>query len=119
YIVYLRVKDKSGVISQADSAIVHVMKSVPLVTIGRDTAIKAGVRMIFKPNITKSCGTIKRYEWKFNDDGKPDYVSDDNPNTSRVFFRPGKYHARFRVVDSNGNEAGAIQTISVVNEQPE
>ena len=69
YIIHLKVKDNQGNISSADSAIVHVMNSTPLISIGHDTTVKAGIRMHFEPAITVSCGKIIRYEWDFNEDG--------------------------------------------------
>ena len=114
YTVYLRVKDNDQNISAPESTVVHVMASKPRVSMRADTTIRVGVRLGLRPRATSMCGTIQRYEWDFDDDGTYEFRSSDDANTSKQYFRAGKYHARLRVVDSFGHEAGGMMTITVL-----
>jgi len=113
-LVTLRVKDREGNISEPDSATLHVMDSPPKAGIEHDTTIEVGQRYLFRPKVTTFCSKIERYEWDFNDDGQPEFRSFENGNTSRIYYKPGKYKARFKATDSFGREAGGVQIISVV-----
>lgn len=113
YLVILTVKDNDGNRSAPDSATMHVMKSPPRVKLGPDTTVKIGVRVFFSPEVRSNCSTPERYEWDFNNDGDPEYRSSHDGNTSRVYYKPGKYYARFKVTDSLGKRTGGIRTIIV------
>jgi hypothetical protein len=116
--VYLTVKDRTGAVSKPDSILFHVMNSPPRVVLAADTTIKVGVRVSFAPTLWCNCGKPVMFEWDFNDDGQADYRSDVSGNTSRLYQKAGRYTARFRVVDALGREAGAVERITVLAEQP-
>ena len=113
YLVILTVEDNDGNMSVPDSATMHVMKSPPRVTLGPDTTVKIGVRVFFRPRVRSNCSTPERYEWDFDNDGTPEYHSSHDGNTSRVYYKPGTYYARFKVIDSLGNRSGGMRTIVV------
>ena len=114
FCVYLFVRDRKGNLSAPDSATVAVMNSSPRVKFGGDTTIPIAARISFEPHIETTCSKPVRYEWDFNEDGVYEVKSDDSPKTSRVYYKPGKYVVKFRVVDSYGKEAGGIKNITVV-----
>jgi len=112
-IIILRVKDSHDNMSEPDSATFHIMNSPPMAKCGADTTIRIGTRVNFNPEVTSNCSKIVRYEWDFNDDGKPEYRSTENGNTSRVYNKIGRFYARFKVADEFGRETGGIRIISV------
>lgn len=114
YVVVLRVRDNQGNLSEPDSSVLSVMNSTPKVRISADTTVMMGARVTFEPQVRTTCGSVDKYEWDFDNDGNWEYRSRANPVTSRVYYRQGRYLARFRVTDSNGREAGAIVAITVV-----
>jgi hypothetical protein len=116
--ICLRVKDNEGVVSLPDSATLHVMNSPPRVILHEDTTVKIGIRIFFEPVVQCNCSEPIKYEWDFNDDGSAEYQSRSNGNTSRIYYQPGKYYARFTVTDSYGKKTGAIRTIRVSRELP-
>jgi hypothetical protein len=117
FAIYLWVKDNKGNKSEPDSCTVHVQASTPRVSMGPDTTVPITVRVNLDPQIETFCSKPVRFEWDFNDDGKPEYHSEETGKTSRVYFKPGKYYARFKVIDNLGKEAGGIKTINVVGKR--
>lgn len=111
--ITLRVEDNDHTVSAPESTLVNVMKSNPVVAMAHDTTIKIGVRLSFEPLIRTNCGSFKTYEWDFNDDGMPDFSSNESPKTSRAYLKPGRFAARFKVTDCFGRCAGGIQLITV------
>jgi len=118
YRVVLRVRDNAGNLSAPETASVCVMNAAPQVRMPADTTVKLGARVYFRPAVRTICGTIGRYEWDFDDNGTYEYSSRDNGNTSRPYYRPGRYLAKMRVVDSNGREGGGVMIINVVPQMP-
>ncbi|MBD3345650.1 MAG: hypothetical protein GF401_11370 [Chitinivibrionales bacterium] len=118
YLVLLRVKDNGNTMSLPDSAVLHVMEDRPKVTVGPDTTVQIGTRVFFRPRVACHCGAMVSYEWDLDGDEVFEYHSAKNANTSKAYFRPGKYRTRFRVVNSYGKEAGGIQTITVTTQLP-
>jgi PKD repeat protein len=114
YFVALTVRDNEGNLSEPDTVTVHIMDPPPSVGIRADTTVKVGTRVKFSPTVQWVCAEPVRYEWDFDNDGKPEYHSSRNGNTSRVYDTPGIYRARFRVVDKFGKEAGALTEVTVV-----
>jgi hypothetical protein len=114
--IHLWVKDNEGNLSAPDTAVLHVMNSAPVVKMPSDTTIKIGVRLPFNAAAYAACGAIAKYEWDFNNDGTFEYRSRENARTTRVFYKQGKFTARFRAVDTFGNEAGGIRTVTVTGE---
>lgn len=114
YSVILTVRDNDGNLSRPDTATVHVMSTAPRVSMRADTTVKVGVRVRFHPQVTWVCGEPSQYEWDFDNDGTAEYRSPTNGNTSKVYYTPGRYLAKLRVIDSYGNESGALTTIRVV-----
>jgi hypothetical protein len=117
-LVILTVKDNDGNLSGRDTATLHVMNSPPRVIMEPDTVIRVGVRLFFEPRVESHCSEVVSYEWDFNDDGRPEYRSSDNGNTSRIYYKPGKYYARLKVTDTLGKEVGGIRTIHVTYSLP-
>jgi hypothetical protein len=117
FAVYLWVKDNKGNKSEPDSCTVHIQASPPRVSMGADTSIPIAVRMNLDPKIETFCSKPVRFEWDFNDDGKPEYRSEETCKTSRIYYKPGKYYARFKMIDNLGKEAGGIKTITVVGKR--
>jgi hypothetical protein len=115
--VYLWVKDNKGNKSEPDSCTVHVQAGVPRVSMGADTTIPIAARLNLDPHVEFFCTTPLEYQWDFNDDGKPEYKSEETGKTSRIYFKPGKFHARLTVVDNLGNEVGGIKTITVIGKR--
>jgi len=114
YCVTLRVRDNQGNVSDPDTATVYVMDIGPTVSMRADTTVKVGTRVAFRPGVHWVCGQPVRYEWDFNDDGKPEYHSATDGNTTREYYTPGRYVARFRVVDRYGREAGSTTVVNVL-----
>ena len=79
----------------------------------RDSTVRLGTRIAFSPVVKHTCGSIARYEWDFDNDGVYEYSSRVNGNTSRAFYRPGRYLAKFRVVDSFGKQGGGVVIVTV------
>jgi hypothetical protein len=119
YSVILHVKDNEGNLSEPDTVTVYVMDIGPTVSMRSDTTIKVGVRVAFRPVVHWVCGQPVRYEWDFNDDGKPEYHSGTDGNTTREYYTPGRYVARFRVVDTYNREAGATTVVTVLGRHGE
>jgi hypothetical protein len=115
YLVTLTVKDNEGNLSEPDTVTVHVMDAPPSVSIRADTTVKVGTRVRFTPVVQWVCSEPKSYEWDFDNDGSAEYRSRNNGNTSRVYYTPGVYRARFSVVDGRGKEAGALIKVRVVD----
>jgi hypothetical protein len=115
YSVILTVRDNEGNLSAPDTATVHVMNTAPRVSMRSDTTVKVRIRVRFHPEVSWVCSEPSRYEWDFGNDGTAEYHSPSNGNTSKVYYTPGRYLARFRVVDGLGNEGGALTTIRVVD----
>lgn len=111
--VVLKVKDSFGNVSNPDTSTLHVMNSPPRASVGADTSVRVGVRVMFEPSVVSHCSKPVRFEWDFNDDGKPEFRSIENGNTSRAYFKPGKYYARFKVFDDLGRETGGLRIITV------
>lgn len=61
-------------------------------------------------------GTIAKYEWDFNGDGKFDEVK-TTPTTSRLFDRGGDWRVNLRVTDNRG-AVGSISKIVKISEAP-
>jgi PKD repeat protein len=61
-------------------------------------------------------GTIVKYEWDFNGDGKFDETK-TTPTTTRLFDRAGEWRVNLRVTDNRG-ATGAISKIVKVTEAP-
>lgn len=118
YRVILRVLDNAGNLSAPETASVCVMNAPPRVSMPADTVIKLGARMLFRPDVRTTCGTIERYEWDFDDDNTYEHTSRESGNTSRPYYRPGRYLAKLRVVDSNGRQAGGVTIINVTPQGP-
>ena len=118
YSVVLRVRDNDGNISEADTATVHVMDVPPSVNMRADTTVKVGVRVAFRPEIRYVCAEPAHYEWDFDNDGTAEYRSRSNGNTSKVYYTPGRYQAKFRVIDTYGREGGVLTTVNVVGTHP-
>lgn len=118
YLVILRVRDNQGNLSEPDTGIVHVMDSKPTVNVGADDTIKVGTRIFFRPSVVSHCSQMRKFEWDFDGDETFEYQSSEHGNTSRVYHRPGKYRAKFRVTDEFGRQAGGIRTIIVKNDLP-
>jgi len=114
YTITLSVINMQGAHSAPDSATLVVMDSRPRVSIGKDTVIRIGTRVQFSPHIRFNCGNGVLYEWDFNNDEIFEYSSDDNPRTTRIYRKPGRYYARFRVKDCFGKESGGVRIIEVV-----
>jgi hypothetical protein len=115
YSVILCVQDNQGNLSDPDTAMVHVQDTPPSVSIRADTVVKVGVRVRFEPQVMAVCSPVVRYEWDLDDDGVYEYHSASDGKTSKVYYAPGKYPARFRVVDAAGHEAGAYTVVGVVD----
>ena len=111
--VILRVRDNHGNESGPDTSAFHIMDSPPIAQVGGDTTIKVGVRISFSPVIISNCSKIARYEWYFNDEAKPSFKSELNGNTSRIYYKSGRYYARFHTIDEMGREAGGLKIITV------
>jgi len=118
YLIILWVRDSRNNVSRPDSARLSVMNSPPQVAVNCDTFVKVGTRIMFEPRIAVSCGSIVLYQWDLDGDGKYEYQSRDDGRTSKAFYKPGTYKARFRVVDNLGHEAGALKVIDVVSQLP-
>lgn len=114
YAVILTVVDNEGNISAPDTAMVHVMDIAPTVTMRSDTTVKVGVRVNFQPVVRWVCSEPTHFEWDFDNDGTTEYRSRSNGNTSKVYYTPGRYRARFSVVDAYGREGGILTTVHVV-----
>jgi hypothetical protein len=114
YSVILTVQDDEGNLSEPDTATVHVMETPPIVTMASDTVVKIGTRLHFRPHIVPVCGKLVSFEWDFDDDGRPEYRSSTNGNTSRLYNKIGKHFARFTVLDEYGREAGGLTVVHVV-----
>ena len=76
------------------------------------------MRLSFNPKVESFCGEPVLFEWDLDDDGKWEYRSPGNASTSKVYYKPGKYYARFRVTDSAGRESGALLTVRVTHDRP-
>ncbi len=113
YTVILRVQDREGNASAPDSAMLHVMDSPPRARVGADTTIKIGVRIQFEPRVVTHCSRASVFEWDLDDDGQYEYRSNRNGRTTKTYYKPGIYRARFRVTDNRGRQAGGIRTITV------
>jgi PKD repeat protein len=111
--ITLRVRDNSGNVSAADSAVLHVINSRPRIVLPSDTTVMMGARVTFQPRVATECGRIQLYQWDFDEDGNYEHKSSENGVTSRVYYRPGHYIARLLVVDSNGHEAGGVISVTV------
>jgi len=118
YMVVLRVRDKLGQVSNPDSALMTVMNSAPQVSLTHDTLVKIGTRIFFGPHVNVACGTISSFQWDLDDDGVFEYQSRDNGNTSKAYYKPGRFKSRFKVIDYLGHEAGAIVLVDVVGKAP-
>jgi PKD repeat protein len=119
YQVILKVADNQGNISPPDTGTLHVMHAPPKVTLRSDTTVKIGVRIDFSPEVVSHCSKVVSFEWDFNNDGTFEYRSGWHGRTSRTYNRPGRYRARFRVVDDLGREAGGIRTITITGSHRE
>jgi PKD repeat protein len=91
----------------------------PTVRLAADTTVKLGVRVLFRPTVTWVCARPIRFEWDFDGDGRPEYSSENDGNTSKVFYTPGRYQAQFFVVDAAGNKAGGMTTVTVTDRHGE
>jgi PKD repeat protein len=61
----------------------------------------------FAANASDSDGTIRDYQWTF-DDG----TFSTNANPRKIFPAPGTYHARLTVTDSSGNTCSGVVIIN-------
>ncbi|MBD3418602.1 MAG: hypothetical protein GF398_00645 [Chitinivibrionales bacterium] len=118
YPVALTVVDSDENRSLPDTAMIHIMKSRPRVRLQPDDTVQIGTRIFFEPQVFSNCGIVRSYEWDLDSDGASEYRSANHGNTSKVFFRPGKYQARFRATDSYGHCAEKIRTIIVTARAP-
>ncbi|MBD3321689.1 MAG: hypothetical protein GF350_11395 [Chitinivibrionales bacterium] len=118
YLILLQVTDNDNRVSVPDSAVLHVMEDRPKVTVGPDLTVQTGTRVLFEPEAFCHCGSIVSFEWDLDGDGIFEYDSPKNGNTSKAYFRPGKYRARFRAKNSYGTDAGGLRTIVVTRELP-
>lgn len=112
-LVILRVRDNRQALSLPDSATLHVMESVPEVSLSADTSVAVGVRIFFNAKVNLFCGEPVLYEWDLDDDGTYEFRSRDKAATSKAFYRPGVHRTRFRVSDSNGAQGGGIRVVKV------
>ena len=71
----------------------------------------APLRVSFSANASDPDGTIREYQWTF-DDGT--FATNANPN--KIFPTPGTYQARLTVTDNNGNTATGTVTITARNQ---
>lgn len=118
YSVSLQVKDNDDKLSAPATVTVHVQRSAPAIYLGADTTIKVGVRVFFEPRIEYNCGAPEHFEWDFESDGKTDFRSTENGNTSMVYYKAGRHVARFRLFDTLGRETGGMRTINVIADVP-
>jgi hypothetical protein len=127
----VRAKSRDG--QASDSAHVTVKRDIPrlLVSTEGNTAIHS--TLIFSARAAQEHGGIVSYRWDLDGDGNWDDSlsgpseggmpwsgdSVDLPAVSRKYDREGEYTARFRVRDTEGNEAETEVDVSISNRAPE
>jgi PKD repeat protein len=63
-------------------------------------------------------GTIAKYEWDLNGDGTFETNSGSNPKTTHSYSAEGEFGVRLRVTDNKGATDLAVQTITIIDNQP-
>ncbi|HEU4943669.1 MAG TPA: N,N-dimethylformamidase beta subunit family domain-containing protein, partial [Solirubrobacterales bacterium] len=63
-------------------------------------------------------GTIAKYEWDLDGNGSFETSSDSNPKTTHSYPAEGEIGVRLRVTDSKGATDLAVQTITIIDNQP-
>lgn len=107
-------------ISRADStkkdvSILLVKKDTPLLFVGRsDTIVPVGPTIRFNPKAPQEHGEVVRFEWDLDGDGSWDGTSDSLHEVSHVYKQAKQYPARFRVLDTEGNDTVVTKLVKAV-----
>jgi len=108
YQVFLKVEDNFGNLSLTDTIIASLLRDKPQVSIdfcpgGR---VNEPITLIGRGRVT--CGEIEKYFWNFGTSGQWDVTSHDQGRCQALYTRPGKYLARFMVMDTKRDTASAV-----------
>ncbi len=103
----------------ADTAVVKVIKDVPLLNVGNNIGVKPNVEVTFNISVTQNHGTYAVFKYDLEGDGNwdnADSLSGTPPTILKHSYTIAKtYTALFYVRDSEGNSATATRTINVTN----
>ncbi|MBD3355614.1 MAG: hypothetical protein GF363_00520, partial [Chitinivibrionales bacterium] len=100
--VFARSKDENGVVSEPDSAVVHVRLGRPEVTIVGDTVVWPGDSMVVQAVSVDENGTVEEYLWLVGE-GKPvDTSFSDTLKLSWGLADTGLIPISVRVLDDDG-----------------
>ena len=117
YTATLWVKDNMDAESSiGDTANVTITNRAPEAGAGSDRTATEGEEVEFSGTGEDQDGTIALYEWDFDGDGKYDWESEDNGDTTHTYDDPGNYTAMLRVTDDDGDDATDDRLIEVIAE---
>lgn len=118
---------KSLATSDVGSALITVVRDIPILTVASKTGAAVNAPITFAPKATQQFGSIVLYKWDLNGDGNwDDSLAGNWPGTSvdldvktAKFAKEGPVTVKFLVRDGEGNEAQASVPLDIGNQAPE
>ena len=101
-----------------DTCSIKVVKDIPVVNSGKDTAVSINSSVPFHGTATQLFGTVVMYKWDFDGDNVYDDSSSTTGNSAHTYTHEATYHAKLLVRSNYGIEATGIRVISVRNAAP-
>jgi uncharacterized protein YjdB len=100
--------------TRRDTALVTVVKDVPLLSVGADTVIGVGGSVKVIPVVTQEYGGVAEFKWDMDGDGAWDSSASALREVTRMYPSSDTLVAHFYVRDAEGNEREASKRIKVV-----
>lgn len=100
--------------TRQDSVEVTVKRDMPQVSVGADTTISVGRSVTFRPTVTQEYGLVALYQWDLDGNGTWDGSSDSILTKTFRYDSDTTYPARFRIMDSEGNDTVVIKKVKAV-----